>query len=127
MHIYLAQFDGFVSGACFGWDAIFGSTMTLTYPDKEHFVIVPADRSRVETWWYAFDFDKVHVIEMPDGTDYKQRNQKIVDMSSALFYCADYPEEHGKSKRSGTWQTVRLARKKGITPAGIIIHNEEQA
>lgn len=124
-HLFLSSFDGFVSGACVGWDAVFGSTMALTYPDKEHVVVVPADQSRVETWWHAFDPGLVKVVYMDDDTSYRDRNTEIVRLSSQLFYCADYPEDHPKSQRSGTWMTVRIARKAGMTPSGIIIHNEE--
>ncbi len=124
---WFGQFDGFVSGACVGWDAIFGSTMAVTYPEKKHVVIVPADTSRVERWWEAIDVDSVEVVYMDDGTSYRSRNEEIVRRSSHLFYCADYPESHSKSKRSGTWMTVRIAQRAGIEPTGIIINDGTDA
>ncbi len=40
-----------------------------------------------------------------------ERNQDIVDNSSLLIAC---PETKEEQRRSGTWSTVRRARKKGI-------------
>lgn len=39
------------------------------------------------------------------------RNQDIVDESAILVAAPQFPENHVNSKRSGTWQTVRMARK----------------
>jgi hypothetical protein len=64
---------------------------------------------------------------MAEGTDYRDRNTEIVRRSNQLFYCADYPENHGKSRRSGTWMTKRIAEQTGIPVNGIILNNEEQA
>jgi hypothetical protein len=124
MHLYLMQFDGFVSGGCIGWDAVFGKTMAQTYPDKQHVVIVPAKRDKVDYWWHKFDPGFVKVIEMPQGSDYRDRNEQIVKYSHHLFYCAQYPEQHGASKRSGTWMTVRIAKDAGRPVDGIVINPE---
>ena len=59
---------------------------------------------------------------MPPGTTYKDRNEAIVNRVDELYYCADYPEEDRRSRRSGTWQTVRLARGRGIPVDGIILN-----
>ena len=126
MLFWLSNFDAFVSGACTGWDAVWGSTMRLTFPDKLHFVIVPANRSQIEPWWEAFDLGTVHLILMAKDTDYRARNEKIVEMSTHLYYCADYPEDHGKSRRSGTWMTVRIARKAGIPVHGFVINDVKE-
>lgn len=123
--MYADAFDGFVTGGCKGFDAYIGKLMALKFPGKKHVVVVPANRSQVDPWWEKFDHCFITVIEMPEGSTYKKRNQKIVELSGHLFYCADYPEAHGKSTRSGTWQTFRLAKDAGMTPDGIIIHKEE--
>jgi hypothetical protein len=123
MDLWLSQFDGFVSGGCRGWDAIYGETLALKYRDKKHVVIVPANRSQVDPWWEKFEIGYVQVVYMDDETDYRRRNEEIVRWSSQLFYCADYPEDHGKSRRSGTWMTVRIAKDAGMTPHGIIIND----
>ncbi len=52
--------------------------------------------------------------------DYLVRDQDIVDASQYLWACPDGAERI----RSGTWTTVRMARKKGI-PITIIMPNGE--
>jgi hypothetical protein len=106
--------DECTTGACYGFDAYVGSVMYSWFPPPtiRHRVIVPAFRSQVEMWWTGLD---IEVIEMPDDTDYRARNNRILDFSDKLVACADYPEEDGHSRRSGTWMTVRLARGRHIT------------
>lgn len=41
---------------------------------------------------------------------YGERNRVIVSWAHRLLACPLYPEHHPKSLRSGTWQTVRMAR-----------------
>ena len=124
MVMFLRRFDVYVTGACRGWDGLVGRYLRLKFPPPvaEHVVIVPANRSQVDPGWEEFDVGSVLVIEMPEGTDYKDRNTEIVKRSNHLFYCADYPEDHGKSKRSGTWQTKRIAEKLGVSVDGIILN-----
>lgn len=127
MKLYLMEFDGFVSGGCRGWDAVFGETLALAFPDKVHVVVVPANKSQVDPWWTKFDAGLVQVVYMDADTDYRSRNTEIVRRSSQLFYCADYQEDHGKSRRSGTWMTVRIARQAGMQPTGIIINDTKDS
>lgn len=124
MHVYLSKYDGFVTGGCNGFDAFIGEFLALRHPDKTHVVVVPANRSQVDAWWERFDPGKIIVIEMPDGTDYRARNGEICAQSSEIFYCAEYPENHPSSKRSGTWMTVRIASKAGMTVHGIVLNKE---
>lgn len=123
---WLSQFDGFVTGACIGWDDVFGTTMALTFPEKEHLVIVPADRSRVVEWWHAMPYNNISVMEMPEGTTYRDRNMQIIENCDHLFYCAEYSEDHPKSIRSGTWMTVRIARTVDMPVDGWIINEETE-
>jgi len=124
-HEYFVDFDRFVTGACRGWDAYAGEWLLRMFPSKQHEVVVPFNRSQVNYWWeqdeikaliesarheYPETF-RFMVYEMHKDSSYKDRNQEIVDTSTDLFYCADYPEQHGQSTRSGTWQTVRIARR----------------
>ncbi len=41
---------------------------------------------------------------------YNERNRDIVNESDLLIACPAYPENDKRSQRSGTWQTVRIAR-----------------
>lgn len=124
------KFDRFVTGGCRGFDREIGYGLATMLPDKEHVVIVPANRSQVDEWWADLFTQKrvadaggsISIIEMPEGTSYKDRNQLIVGLADELFYYAEYPEDDGHSRRSGTWQTVRLARKKEIPVEGVIIN-----
>lgn len=126
MTTYLNQFDRFVTGACIGWDAFVGGFLYHRFPDKKHIVVVPADRSRVDYWYQKFG-SLVDVYEMAPGTKYYDRNRMIVFTSDQLFYCAAAPESASESTRSGTWQTVRLARARGIHVDGIVLHDKERA
>lgn len=45
---------------------------------------------------------------------YPARNAAIVDESAVLVAGPQFPEHDPRSQRSGTWQTVRMARTKGI-------------
>lgn len=123
--LFLREFDTYVTGGCRGWDAFVGRYLALTYPTKTHIVVVPANRSQVDPWWLEFDLGTILVLYMDEGTDYKDRNKEIVRRSEYVFYCADYPEAHGKSRRSGTWQTKRLAEAALVPTSGIILNNEE--
>src|SRR5262249_19060923 len=76
-----------------------------------HIVVVPADRSRVDPWWEGCP--EVTVIEMPEGTTYRDRNAALVARSAAVFGLPAYPEDDPRSRRSGTWQTIRMARRAG--------------
>ncbi len=52
-------------------------------------------------------------VVMHDPKPYAARNQDIVDASQKLIAAPRYPEKDERSKRSGTWQAVRMAVKAG--------------
>jgi len=70
--------DRYVTGACVGGDAFIGRWLYANRPDAEHAVVVPADRSRVDTWWLEAKGPAVTVTEMPPGTTYADRNARLV-------------------------------------------------
>ena len=48
--------------------------------------------------------------EVRPATDYLSRNRNIVDACDVLLAC---PKEAGEERRSGTWATIRYARRVG--------------
>lgn len=109
--VHVPHADRYVTGACTGGDAFIGKWLYCSRPEAEHVVVVPADRSRVEEWWAGLG--DVTAIEMPPGTSYGRRNARLVVEADAVFAFPAYPEDDIRSLRSGTWQTVRQARKAG--------------
>jgi hypothetical protein len=113
--------DRYVTGACIGGDAFIGGWLFEHRPDAHHLVIVPADRSRVDPWWYEVSPSAVlSTYLMPPGTSYADRNAELVKQGTMLFGFPAYPEDDPRSVRSGTWQTIsgtwqtiRMARKAG--------------
>lgn len=105
----LPEEDTLVTGACVGVDAQIarlGTAMGWTV-----YTIVPANRSKVDPFW------RLHCQaceEMPMFTSYRDRNQRIVDLSDHLIAFPAYPEDHARSTRSGTWMTIRMAQRAGI-------------
>lgn len=107
--------DVYVTGGAIGLDAFTGQYFAVRYPDALHFVIVPDDLSRVDAWWSVGQHAaRIVVRRMQAGSSYADRNQTIVNMVDELHAFPEYPEAHPRSRRSGTWQTVRMARRGGV-------------
>lgn len=105
----------FVSGAANGGDAFIGEWLVRQWEDRaRHTVVVPWNHSQVDTWWLRLPSDLarlVEVIQMPEGTEYKDRNQFMVDRSTDFD---GFPLRPASSlRRSGTWQAVRMADRAG--------------
>jgi len=102
---------GYVTGGAIGGDAFIGRWLAQNRPAAQHLVIVPADRSRVDPWW--LEFPGVLLIEMPPGSTYEDRNAELVKWSTLVFGFPAYPEDDRRSRRSGTWQAIRMSRRAG--------------
>lgn len=105
--------DRYVTGACDGGDAYIGRWLYDARPWAEHVVVVPANRSRVDEWWLEVDGPGVTVIPMPPGSTYADRNAELVRRGTAVYALPAYPEDDPRSRRSGTWQAARMARRAG--------------
>ena len=110
--VHVPHADRYVTGGCIGGDAFIGRWLYVNRPEARHAVVVPADRSRVDEWWAGLD---VELIEMPAGTSYADRNARLVAEAEggAVFAFPLHPEHDPRSRRSGSWQTVRMARHVG--------------
>jgi hypothetical protein len=108
--------DRYITGGAPGGDAFIGRWLALARPQAEHVVIVPADRSQVDPWWNKSVVrcsSLVEVIEMPLGTTYADRNCQLVQRGSMMYGFPAYPEDDPRSRRSGSWQACRMARRAG--------------
>lgn len=101
-------------GDCVGGDAKFHGIIRFRKPEWRIFIHPPnAERYR------AFCEGDVEFVELP----YLQRNMNLAKTSSILIGCPKTDEE---VLRSGTWATIRNARKLGvpviiIKPSGEIV------
>lgn len=111
--VHVPHVERYVTGGCIGGDAFIGRYLYACRPEAEHVVVVPADRSRVDSWWLDARGPAVTLIEMPAGTSYADRNAQLVAEGNAVYGFPAYPEFDRRSLRSGTWMTIRMARKVG--------------
>ena len=98
-----------VVGVCLGFDALV-ARLAHQRGVWVH-AVVPADRSRVDPDWrrYAATWE-----EMAPGRTYRQRDERMVALAAnyqgRVVAVPRWPEESERSRRSGTWMTVRIAR-----------------
>lgn len=113
--------DELIVGGCTGVDELvarFGTSLGF----RVH-VVLPANRSRIDAQWMFYCTSHE---EMPQGTTYMQRNDRLVELSDQYIGFPDTPEEE---LYSGTWATIRRARKKGIHVtiiAGEVLHEQSR-
>lgn len=116
--VYRAKLAGYtrlVQGACKGIDEI--ALMAGRYHRLHTHSILPTMRGSLARTWKVYS-DSYE--ESPAGSSFLERDQLIVDQSDALLALPLYREDHPKSKRSGTWATIRMARRKAI-PIRILV------
>lgn len=111
-----------VHGGAIGVDALWAEFgHRLGYPV---YGIIPAKRTFVDPNYRKWSH---WITEMPEGTDYRQRNMVLL---SAISYLIGYPlrpEADRRSHRSGTWMTLRLARGMDIPSTTYTISNLTRA
>lgn len=94
------------TGGCVGVDALVARAAKAR--GLYVHVILPSDHSRVDPEWrrYCDSYE-----QMPPGTSYKDRDARLVHRSRELIAIPLVAEHAPASRRSGTWMTVRLARR----------------
>lgn len=91
-----------VTGGCVGVDA---RVAKLAHSKGFHVhTILPANRSRVDPHW------REHCTTFEEASTYRDRNARIVKRSRRIIAVPEHDEHDPRSRRSGTWQTVRIAR-----------------
>jgi len=63
---------------------------------------------------YLASIPRAETDRLSERKLYRERNRDIVNASDVLIACPAFPEDDRRSQRSGTWQTVRMARDRGI-------------
>lgn len=118
--LHQVKTDGYVkmhNGDCVGSDKF--SAHMWKYRFNGDIILHPPTNPKYRAW---IDFAD---IMMPEG-DYIERDHDMVDMSSLLV---GTPKTMSEYLRSGTWATIRYARKIGIPriliyPDGSIVREE---
>jgi len=112
----LVDADIYVTGGARGGDAVIGRWLYLNRPHAHHIVVVPFNRSQVDEWWLEYPnadpsvWSDIEIRYMEEGTTYKDRNQALVNMCTHVVGFPEYSEWDERSRRSGSWQTLRMAR-----------------
>lgn len=89
-------------GDCIGADAQFYTIVRTLRPDVTIIGHLPEDESK-----RAYCDNDVDLTPRP----YLERNKKIVEEADVMIAC---PKEQQEILRSGTWATIRHARKTGV-------------
>lgn len=93
-------------GCCTGWDAMVHHTARakLCYIHAHP----PADKKHMASLLFG------QYVRWEDEKPYAERNQAIVDATGLLLAYPAFPQDDPRSGHSGTWQTIRMARVKGV-------------
>lgn len=105
--------DHFVSGAAVGVDTFACRTAFAFHPDAVHTVVVPAAPHNEDLVRWATE-KGITVVRMPGVGSvpkaYRERNEAMIDGAD---YLVAFPYSRDEVTRSGTWMTIRIARKAG--------------
>lgn len=105
-------------GMCVGADEVFHRLLNkyCDFHCDRIFIHPPKDTKYKANAAYM---DKIVPVTILPPKDYLDRNKDIVDASSILVAC---PKTQVEELRSGTWATIRYARKTGV-PVALIYPN----
>lgn len=118
-----------VTGGAPGGDAVIAKLVAILYPKAHQVFHLPKELGRSD-WPNIKAFMEAERIsfEAHFHDDYRKRNQAIVDetaqQSGELIGYPIYPEQDGRSKRSGTWMTLRMARRQPMKVRWLVLEGE---
>lgn len=116
----------FSTGAAFGVDTLAARIAVVRLPDTVHRIVAPAKRHNHELAPALIrDYGsnrRIQHVQMPEGTTYLDRNERMVTYCDVLLA---FPEAEREVVRSGTWHTVRAARRAGKVIKFFPLNGEE--
>jgi predicted Rossmann fold nucleotide-binding protein DprA/Smf involved in DNA uptake len=107
--------DVFVSGGAFGVDTYAAIVALDVAPEATHHLCLPNGNvfnTSLEALWASMNAKNL-IIEKADKPGYMARNDLLVKRIGAAGMLLAFPERAAEARRSGTWSTVRRARKLG--------------
>jgi predicted Rossmann fold nucleotide-binding protein DprA/Smf involved in DNA uptake len=107
-------------GACVGADALVGRAAYERGLGVH--AILPALDEYTHVQWARYCHSHEQLAPSPEP--YRARNQRLVALCDRLIAFPAWPEVDGRSRRSGTWMTIRLARAAGRPVAIHLLHAE---
>ena len=120
--INLGLTDFYVGGSI-GWDTLAAQTVLRlreVYPVKLHLVLPCSNEEQTAKWTAEQKAEFYRILGLADDIEYtaqhyyngcmKVRNARLVEKADTRCYCFWEPG----NEKSGTYQTIRMAREKGI-------------
>lgn len=112
----VAAADHFISGAAMGIDTFAALAALEMFPDARHTLVIPA---APHNWVLAAEWEGrggTEVFHARSGRNaadsYMRRNDLLVALADIVVA---FPKTETEEIRSGTWATIRRARKAGVT------------
>jgi hypothetical protein len=102
----------YITGGARGGDSLIGQWLWENVPAAKHIILLPTKKNELDQWWEGKK--GVFPIKPNNLTSYRDRNRAIVSRAEELYAFPAYYEDHPQSQRSGTWQTVRMGRRKRL-------------
>jgi hypothetical protein len=106
----LPEHTRIISGGALGVDTVAALAVVMSQTHRMLHVVLPCTTEPRDVGWLeaASTWER-----MPPGTTFKQRDARMVEVGDRVIAFPLYPENDPRSKRSGTWMTVRLANRAG--------------
>jgi predicted Rossmann-fold nucleotide-binding protein len=94
-----------LTGGCVGVDALVA--WAAYHVDLSVHTVLPALDRYTDSEWARWCVSHEQLPPSPDP--YRARNARLIFLADRLIAFPAWPEGDGRSRRSGTWMTVRLA------------------